>query len=72
MAVFPVILDSCVLYPMYLRDTLLWADVLLTTDDRLLKRARRYGERIQVPISNPVTWLMDALTDEGDEGDDTD
>jgi hypothetical protein len=25
MAVFPVILDSCVLYPMYLRDTLLWA-----------------------------------------------
>ena len=25
MAVFPVVLDSCVLYPMYLRDTLLCA-----------------------------------------------
>lgn len=24
MAVFPVLLDACVLYPMYLRDTLLW------------------------------------------------
>jgi predicted nucleic acid-binding protein len=48
------------------------ADVLLTTDDRLLRRARRYANRIQVQISNPVTWLMDALTDEGDEGDDND
>jgi PIN domain len=25
MAIFPVVLDSCVLYPMYLRDTLLCA-----------------------------------------------
>jgi predicted nucleic acid-binding protein len=48
------------------------ADVLLTTDDRLLRRARRYGSRIQVPISNPVAWLMDTLIDEGDERDDTD
>jgi predicted nucleic acid-binding protein len=47
-------------------------DVLLTTDDRLLKRAKRYNDSIQVPLNNPVTWLMDVLLTEGDESHDTD
>jgi predicted nucleic acid-binding protein len=37
-------------------------DVFLTTDDRLLRAAKRLGLTIQV--ANPVLWLMEALTDE--------
>jgi predicted nucleic acid-binding protein len=33
------------------------ADVFLTTDDGLLRRARRFTDRIQVPVENPLTWL---------------
>lgn len=47
-------------------------DILLTTDDRLLKRAKRYKDSIQVPLNNPVTWLMDILLTQGDENHDTD
>lgn len=47
-------------------------DVLLTTDDRLLKRAKRYNDSIQVSLNNPVTWLMDVLLTEGDESHDSD
>lgn len=43
------------------------ADVLLTTDDRLLKRAMRYKDYIQVQLSNPVTWLMSVLQTEEDQ-----
>lgn len=34
-----------------------WADVLLTTDDGLLRRARRCLDAIQVPVDNPLHWL---------------
>ncbi|ASC69765.1 hypothetical protein XM38_006940 [Halomicronema hongdechloris C2206] len=37
-------------------------DILLTTDDRLLKRAARYKEDIWVQLMNPVPWLMDVLS----------
>lgn len=47
-------------------------DVFLTTDDRLLKRATRYKDDIQVQVSNPVTWLMNVLQTEGDQDHDTD
>ena len=47
-------------------------DVLLTTDDRLLKRAKRYKDDIQVQVSNPVTWLMNVLQTEGEQEHDTD
>lgn len=47
-------------------------DILLTTDDRLLKRAKRYNDSIQVSLNNPVSWLMDVLLTEGDENNDTD
>ena len=42
------------------------ATVLLTTDDRLLKRAARYKRDIQVQLSNPVTWLMGILSTSGE------
>jgi predicted nucleic acid-binding protein len=33
------------------------ADVLLTTDDRFLRRAVRLGDEIRVRVENPLTWL---------------
>jgi len=38
------------------------ADVLLTTDDRLFKRAQKTDARIRV--ANPVTWLMEVTSNE--------
>ena len=46
-------------------------DVLLTTDDRLLKRATRYRDILQVTLNNPVTWLMDIFQEEGEQNHDT-
>lgn len=48
------------------------ADILLTTDDRLLKRVMRYKDRIQVQLSNPVAWLINVFQTEGDQNRDTD
>jgi predicted nucleic acid-binding protein len=33
------------------------ADVLLTCDDRMLKRGARYRSRLHVVITNPLSWL---------------
>ena len=44
-------------------------DVLLTTDDRLLRRAKRHQDRIKVVVNNPVTWLMAVLQKEGNDDD---
>ena len=38
------------------------ADVLLTTDDRFVKRAKNTDSMIRV--ANPVTWLMEVTDDE--------
>ena len=38
------------------------ANVLLTTDDRLLKRAQKTNARIRV--ANPVIWLMEVTSNE--------
>lgn len=35
------------------------AEVLLTTDDKFLSRAR--GHKIKVRVENPVLWLMELL-----------
>ena len=35
------------------------ADVLLTTDDRMLRLAKRYRAQLQVRIENPHTWLQE-------------
>lgn len=34
------------------------ADVMLTTDDRLLRRATRYQDRLNIAIENPAIWLL--------------
>jgi len=34
-------------------------DVFLTTDDGLLRRARRLREEIRVRVENPLTWLKE-------------
>jgi len=33
------------------------ADVFLTTDDRLKKRAMRYHEIIEIEVDNPLRWF---------------
>lgn len=46
-------------------------DVLLTTDDRLLKKAIKHKHLLKVKLDNPVTWLMNTLLLYGDEENDT-
>jgi predicted nucleic acid-binding protein len=35
------------------------ADALLTTDDRLLRRASRYHRQVKVRVLNPLQWLKE-------------
>ncbi len=37
------------------------ADVLLTTDDRLLRKARQNRRALKVRVENPVKWLMEEM-----------
>lgn len=37
------------------------ADVFLTTDDRLLKKATKYSQTINVRVDNPVQWLSEVV-----------
>jgi len=37
------------------------AEVLLTTDDRLLKLALRRAGDLQVPLANPLRWLEEQM-----------
>ncbi|MFQ3616626.1 MAG: PIN domain-containing protein [Cyanobacteriota bacterium] len=48
------------------------ADILLTTDQRLIKRALRYREQIQVRLNNPILWLVEVLSTEEEQDHDTD
>lgn len=41
--------------------------VLLTTDDRLLRRARTYRNIVKVRIENPVRWLMEVIYNEAEK-----
>lgn len=34
-------------------------DILLTTDDRMLRRAKRYRAQLRVRVENPYTWLQE-------------
>lgn len=40
------------------------ADVFLTTDDRLFKKAQKNAQLINVLIDNPVQWLASIIIDE--------
>lgn len=37
------------------------ADIFLSTDDRLLKRAKRYAKKIHVKVVNPLDWLKEMI-----------
>jgi predicted nucleic acid-binding protein len=45
------------------------ADVFLSTDDRLLKRAVRYRERLDVMVNNPALWFIARVQAGGSEDD---
>ena len=36
-------------------------DIFLTTDDKLLKLATKMSERINIVISNPISWIMEVV-----------
>lgn len=38
------------------------ATVLLTTDDRMLRRAARVREDLRVRVANPLTWMTEETT----------
>jgi len=40
------------------------ADVFLTTDDRLLSKAKKNQGKINVIAENPVSWLMEVTANE--------
>ncbi len=42
------------------------ADIFLTTDDRLFRRAKQYSSIIKIPVDNPVSWLINLLQSQGD------
>ena len=37
------------------------ADVMLTTDDKLLKKAIKYRDILKVRVRNPVNWIMEVF-----------
>lgn len=37
------------------------AEVFLSTDDALVRRAGRHGEDVQLVVANPLTWLEEQL-----------
>ncbi|MEH2377758.1 MAG: PIN domain-containing protein [Nostoc sp.] len=39
------------------------ADVLLTTDDRMLRLAAKYKDLLQVRVENPLQWLREVTND---------
>jgi predicted nucleic acid-binding protein len=39
-------------------------DIFLTTDDRLLRKAKKYPDLITIKAENPVVWLMNILQEE--------
>ena len=41
-------------------------DVMLSTDDRLLKRAIRYSKALKVRVENPLQWLLEQDDDTND------
>jgi predicted nucleic acid-binding protein len=43
------------------------ADVFLTTDDRLLKKAKLFDNIVTIAVENPVVWLMQILEEKSHE-----
>lgn len=40
------------------------ADVFLTTDDKLLRKAKRDASQLHVHVENPYTWLQEITENE--------
>lgn len=40
------------------------ADIFLTTDDRLLRKAKQYKDTLKIEVENPTIWLMAILQTE--------
>lgn len=38
------------------------ADVLLTTDDQMMSKARRHRDVLRVRVENPILWLTEVVT----------
>jgi len=38
------------------------ADVILTTDDKLIQKSKHHREKLRVLIENPLRWLMEKMT----------
>ena len=36
-------------------------NILLTTDDRLVRATARNADKVKVPVKNPLTWLQEVL-----------
>ena len=36
-------------------------DIFLSTDDRFLKRAKRFAKKIHVKVANPLDWLKEMI-----------
>jgi predicted nucleic acid-binding protein len=47
------------------------ADIFLTTDERLLRKAKQYKNTLKIEIENPTIWLMNILQTE-EENNETD
>ena len=41
------------------------ADILLTTDDRMLRLAKRHDAQLRVRVENPYTWLQEMDRSQG-------
>ena len=42
------------------------ADIFLTTDDAVIRRAKRLGSQLHVRVKNPDTWLQEYTSGKGD------
>ena len=36
-------------------------DIMLTTDDKLLKKAFKFSDKLKVIVKNPYNWLMEVI-----------
>jgi predicted nucleic acid-binding protein len=45
------------------------ASIFLTTDDRLLRKAKRLRKLLRIRVENPVRWLMEVIANESENDD---
>jgi len=43
------------------------ADLFLTTDDRILRKAASVSSQLRIRVENPYTWLQEVVQDEHTE-----